>query len=122
MKTQIDGIYTCYMAGAEGNGFAMFVFRSGNICGADPLGVKFDGKYNLQADDVYAVEVTVSVPQGGLVVQGVSSGPSGITYTVNLSLTADFAEKDFVEVPTPLGPVNARFQKVRGLEALDDGI
>lgn len=117
MTTQIDGIYTCYMAGAEGNGFAMFVFKNGVISGADPLGVKFDGKYAEQSGS-YIADVTVSVPQGGTVVQGVSSGPSGITYTVNLSLPPDFATKEFVEIVTPLGPVNARFKRIRGLDGL----
>lgn len=114
---KLDGIYVAYMAGAEGNGFGMFAFRQGVIAGADPIGVMFDGAYKCLSDS-YLATVTVKVPAGGTVIQGVSSGPSGITYEVEFRLPDSFEEQEFHRVETPLGPVNIRFKRLRSLEVL----
>ena len=116
MSDRIDGIYAAFMTGEEGSGFSMFTFLNGVVSGADPLGVLFDGTYSAEAD-AYLVDVMVTVPAGGTVIQGASAGPSGLTYNVNLRLPTDFADQDFSRVETPLGAVNLRLQKLRGLKA-----
>ncbi len=113
---QIDGIYACYMSGSEGNGFAMFIFSNGVVSGADPLGVLFDGSYTEDDDGTVNALVSVTVPQGGTVIQGVSAGPSGLIYRVPLKLLPNFEDQDFLQIETPLGPVNVRLKKIRGLE------
>lgn len=116
MTNTIDGIYAGFMTGEEGNGFSMFSFLNGIISGADPMGVLFDGSYAVEAD-AYAVEVKVTVPAGGTVIQGASAGPSGLTYAVNFRLPLNFAGQDFSRIETPLGAVNLRLQKLRGVES-----
>lgn len=108
----IDGFYSCYMTGAEGNGFAMFVFQAGVISGADPLGVLFDGTYVENKTD-FDARINVTVPSGGTVIQGASAGPAGLTYQVTFKLKADFQEMDFFRIDTPLGAVNVRLKKLR---------
>jgi hypothetical protein len=111
-----NGFYRAYMTGADGQGFAMYVFMDGRIIGADPLGVLFDGGYEVSESGELKGEVTVTVPPNGTVIQGVSSGPSGLTYKVPINFGGDLEELDFVRLETPLGPVNLKLEKVRGLE------
>ncbi|GBQ28445.1 hypothetical protein HLH34_11210 [Gluconacetobacter azotocaptans] len=78
MTKMIDGVYAAYMTGANGQGFAMFVFQSGIIVGADPLGVLYDGEYLPGADsEPITGKVTVRVPPNGTVIQGVRRGRRG---------------------------------------------
>lgn len=90
----------------------MFVFVEGRIVGVDPLGVRFDGDYKLQADGSVKANINVSVPPDGVVVQGASAGPAGLTYQVSVQLDQSIHEK-FFALPTPLGPVNVRLEKLR---------
>lgn len=114
MTERVEGIYSGYMTAAEGNGFSMFVFYNGVVSGADPLGVSYDGTY-AQKGDVCSARVRVKVPSEAVVIQGASAGPAGMEYELGLDLPADFATRDFFRVDTPLGPVNLRLRKLRGL-------
>lgn len=60
-------------------------------------------------------KVTVQVPPNGTVIQGVTSGPSGMTYEVPLTLVREFEQLDFIKIETPLGPVNIKLKKLRSL-------
>ena len=114
----VDGFYFPYMTGTESQGMAMFVFRAGMLVGADPLGVTFNGTYAL--DEVTAKiagHVKVYAPPNGTLIQGVSTGPSGITYGMPFEVPEAFAEEPFVRLQTPLGPVNMKLKRLRGLEA-----
>lgn len=114
--SEIEGFYACFMSGTEGNGFAMFVFKDGQIAGSDALGVLFDGNYNSNDGNGYSVSIKVSIPKNGQVIQGVTAGPEGMTYTVDFELPKSFLEDDFVAIQTPLGAINFRLQKIRGFD------
>lgn len=114
MNGSIEGIYAGYMTGAEGNGFSMFVFINGIVSGVDPLGVKFDGTYCAK-EHHYDAAIKVTVPSGGMVIQGASAGSAGMTYTVTIKLEPNFAQLDHIRIDTPLGPANLRLRKLRGL-------
>lgn len=109
-----QGFYNAFMSAADGQGFVMFVFKDGVISGADPLGVKFDGTY-IKSETGFFAKIIVSVPAHGEVIQGAKAGPEGMQYPVELVLEPNFWEKPFVEVSTPLGKVNARFERLRGI-------
>lgn len=108
-----DGFYAGYMSGLNGQGFAMFVFANGVIVGSDPLGVEFDGTYTTLQDGSLKGDLKVKIPAGGVVIQGVTAGPSGMTYHVPLAFAADVFAFDFLKIETPLGPVNLRMKKLR---------
>jgi hypothetical protein len=110
-----DGIYSAYMTGAEGQGFAMLVFHQGIVAGTDALGTLFDGEYKEDEAGTLAGIVRVSIPGGGTVIQGASAGPAGLRYDVSIRLTQDDLEAPFIEIPTPLGAVNLKLEKVRSL-------
>ena len=115
MSDTIDGFYSAYLSGRESNGFAMLVFRKGSIVGADPMGAKFDGRYRETPTGGMEGSITVSLPPGGATVQGPTSGRDGISYDVKLSLPTDFAQRDCLRIETPLGPVNLKLVRLRGL-------
>lgn len=109
-----DGFYAAYMTGEEGQGFAMFIFSNGNIAGADPLGVRFDGSFEVTNEGTLCAKIVVKVPPDGMVVQGASPGPSGLSYGVSFDLSHDQAS-DYFQISTPLGPVNVRLEKLRAI-------
>jgi hypothetical protein len=111
----MDGIYAAYMTGTDGQGFAMFVFHNGILSGADPLGVRFDGMYQSTEDGKISATIKVTVPPEGTVVQGVSVGSSPLIYEVPLLLEADLESVGVFRLDTPLGPVNVKLEKLRGL-------
>lgn len=115
MSEEIEGIYAAYMTGSTGQGFAMFVVRDGTIVGADPLGVTFDGAYAPTGNGDYSGTICVRVPPNGSTIQGVSVGPHGLTYEVTVSLPKSITDQEVMKFGTPLGPVNARMNKLRGL-------
>lgn len=115
-----QGFYAGYMTGAEGQGFAMFVFRDGVISGTDPLGVLFDGAYSVEAHGELVGEVTVTIPPNGTVIQGVTAGPAGMEYTVPVKFGIHDFDLDYVELSTPLGPINLIMRKLRGIGGTDE--
>ena len=111
----IEGFYSAYMTGMAGEGQAMFIVHKGVIVGMDPLGMRFDGTYKTRDDGTgHDGKVSVGVPANGHTVQGVSSGPSGMTYEVSMTFPNDFMEHT-IRIETPLGPVNTRWVKLRGI-------
>jgi hypothetical protein len=116
MSDEFEGFYSAYMSGREANGFAMFIFRKGKIVGADPMGVKFEGRYRELVTGGLEGNVTVLLPPNNTTIQGPTSGPDGISYEVKLSLASDFARQDCVRIDTPLGPVNLKLVRLRGLD------
>ncbi len=116
MADTIDGIYSGLFSGRAGEGSAMFVLSGGKLTGADPLGVLFDGTYTPDGNGGFSGPVTVTVPANGELVQGVTSGPDGLVYQVDVSIPADFQSRPFLRLETPLGPVNFSLRFVRAVD------
>lgn len=113
----IDGFYRGYFTGAQGNGFALLVFQSGKLAGADALGVTFDGTYvRNEAGGGYIGHVVVAAPPNGTLVQGVTTGPNGMSYEVTLQIPANFLDMPFFRLQTPLGPVNVKVERIRSID------
>ncbi len=95
----------------------MLVLKSGVVTGVDVTGTLFDGSYvTNDGGRNYEVHSIVKSPPNGVTVQGVNTGPSGLFYNVNFVLPSGFDDVSFLEIQTPLGPVNARFQKLRSID------
>lgn len=112
----LDGFYVGYMTATSGYGVVLFVFQGDVIVGVDAGGVKFDGKFvrNTESGD-YQGDICVEAPPNISLVQGISSGPSGVKYTVPFSLPSDFLSYPFIKVETPFGAVNVKLEKLRDL-------
>lgn len=112
----IEGFYLAYATGLQGNGVIMFVVMGGKIVGADIMGVRFDGTYTPTQDGGgFDAIIKITAPAGQTLIQGISTGPVGLTYEVKTFLPHDLESVDFLKIPTQFGSVNARFQKLRGL-------
>lgn len=112
----INGFYTGYFTGAAGNGVALFVMRDGVIMGVDMSGVTFDGHYTPDdASSKLVGKVTVVIPPNATTVQGVTAGPTGITYEVDLSIPEGFMNEPYIQLKTPYGVVNVKMKKMREL-------
>ncbi|MGO7684374.1 hypothetical protein ACC696_06645 [Rhizobium ruizarguesonis] len=111
----MNGFYAGYFAGGAGNGLAMFVIADGKISGADMAGVSFDGAFGEDEEGKLTGTVSVQVPPGVTVVQGVTAPAQGLTYEVPFAFPMKFDKEPFLELRTPLGNVNVRLQKVREL-------
>lgn len=114
---KVDGFYVAFVTGTGGQGIALFVFRDGVVVGSDMAGVKYDGSYRL-IDGGLGLEVTARVraPGGVNLVQGRVTPPEGYSYSLTIRVPLG-EESSFFRVETPLGPVNAKLVKLRGLVA-----
>lgn len=114
MSSHIDGIYSGQITGTHGIGFAMFVLLRGVITGVDTAGTKFDGTYRLSGQ-TYDGEVDVWVPPNTELIQGTRAGPHGLQYKVPVSLSAKADRQTFLQIQTPLGPINMNLNRLRDL-------
>lgn len=115
-KHSLDGFYTAYFTGSTGNSMGMFVFLNGIITGADIGGGRYDGKYRLSSDEARIVaDIQFSLPVGNLSITGVSADTSPIAVEMTLELPMEFNRQDVHRLETPLGPINAKFEKIRGV-------
>lgn len=111
----IDGFYAAYFAGATGTSIAMFVFKDGIVTGADAGGGRYDGEY-ISVDDGRFVEAKIrfTLPIGNQSITGAAAGAEPIAIEVPLRLPSEFNRNDVHRIETPIGPVNAKFDKIRG--------
>jgi hypothetical protein len=117
---ELNGFYAGFMSGSADQGLAVFVFRNGIIVGADFAGTTFDGSIREKsADGGLTCSMRVSLPPNGTTVQGIETGPNGTSYEIEFVLPADFEQRPFFNVATPLGSVNVKLQKVRELGAIN---
>ena len=111
--TDMSGFYAAFITGVDSEGLVLFVAYDGKIVGTDPSKVLFDGTYYIDGNGNLVGQVTVSAPPNGTLVQGVSTGPSGVKYETSFVIPVDFEDRDYIRIDTPLGPVNAKFSKLR---------
>jgi hypothetical protein len=108
----MNGIYLGYMTGMYGNGLALILIREGVIVGADAGGMMLDGSYS-SAGHGYHVKVAISIPPGCVTIHGIPSGEKGLRYEVEANVPSNLESVPFLTFPTPFGPVNCRFKKIR---------
>jgi len=115
MMTFDDGIYSVYMAGADGLSFAVLMFRDNIIAGADGGGGIYDGNYSIQ-DGQLTGQIKFTLPIGGASITGASASGEPLIFDVPIQLPVSFDPEEFFRIETPVGPVNAKFEKIRGFE------
>ena len=116
MNNTPDGFYTVYLSGKAGNGFSMFTIRHGVIVGADMLGAIYDGQLEEDGTGGYKATLAVKLPPNMSVIQGGTTGPHGDSHHMTFELPTNFLSVDFVRINGKLGPINAKFVKIRGLD------
>src|SRR4051812_25156704 len=104
MVDAIEGFYSVYLTGKEGQGFALTVFTAGRVVGAGATGDIFDGKYSIR-DNVISLSLSVKTPPNRPLIQGGLTGPQGEVNDIDIDLPHNFASQNFIRVETQHGPV-----------------
>ncbi|CDN54217.1 Hypothetical protein RG1141_CH18770 [Neorhizobium galegae bv. officinalis bv. officinalis str. HAMBI 1141] len=113
--TFVDGFYSAYFTGIAGNSMGMFVFRDGVLAGADIGGGRYDGVYALSPDGKKIISnINFILPVGSFPITGVASETQPMSVSMTLELPIEFNRHDVHRLETPLGPINAKFEKIRG--------
>ncbi len=111
----IDGFYVAYFTGAAGNSYGMFVFREGVVTGADAGGGRYDGEYQLSKDGTKVEgKIKFFLTAGNASITGAQAGSEPISIEVPIQLPVEIDRADVYRIETPIGPINAKFDKVRG--------
>lgn len=119
--TKAEGFYTAYFTGAEGNSVAVFLFTDGSVVGADIAGTSFDGDYLFDpATQTINFSVKVTLPKNVELIQGGATGSSGMSYVVHANINIDPSDSSFHRIDTPVGPVNMRLVRIRGISRSEE--
>lgn len=111
-----DGIYAGYFTGTVSSSFGLFLFGDGRITGADAGGAVYLGSYRVDATKrIVEGEVTLSAPPHTPLITGAVSGDAPIDLRIPIKLPDVINEAEVYRIETPVGPVNARFRKLRSL-------
>ena len=112
----VDGIYSAYFTGVHGNSIAMFVFKDRLITGADVGGGLYEGHFDLTEDGKNIdARITFTLTIGGQSITGASAADEPVRVEVPLRLPGEINKEDTFRIETPIGPINAKFQKLRTL-------
>ncbi|WP_075996532.1 hypothetical protein [Salaquimonas pukyongi] len=110
----IDGFYVSYFTGSTGSSIGMFMFKDGTIVGADAGGGVYDGTYVVdETGKNLTGQITFRIHQGGQSITGASAPSGPISVDIPIVLPTEFTRHDVHTIQTPLGPVNAKFEKIR---------
>lgn len=114
-KTPIDGFYAAYFTGSAGNSIGIFVSRDGIVAGADAGGGRYDGTYRISDDRRKVLtDIRFNLPVGNYSITGLTADAQPITVDIHLELPIEFNRNDIHRLETPIGPINAKFDKIRG--------
>ncbi|WP_332700446.1 hypothetical protein [Devosia sp.] len=110
----MDGFYSAYFTGVAGNSLGLFAFKEGRITGADVGGMQYDGNYVVDEQrSVISGKIVYIILPGHQLVTGIAAGAEPIRVEFPLELPVGFSDGRVLQIPTPSGVVNARFQKLR---------
>jgi len=94
----------------------MLVISKGTLVGADITGMKYDGTIARKSDDSgFVCSVVYIIPPGIPLITGAPPPAQPQRIPLQFELPMNFADKRVVLIETPLGPVNARFEKIRDI-------
>lgn len=110
----MDGFYLVYATGRAGHSILVVVIREGTIVGADVGGMKYDGTIKDDGQG-YVCSVVYVVPPGAVLITGAPAPTAPLRVPVSFNLPKGFADGRVIGINTPMGPVNAKFEKVRDI-------
>lgn len=110
----MNGFYAAYITGQVGNSMALFLFENGEIIGVDVGGMHYNGSYEIHEESA-TLRGTLNyvIKPGRQLVTGAAAGEKEISVDFPLELPTGFADGRVIEIQSPSGVVNARFEKLR---------
>src|SRR6266550_3778567 len=104
-------LYVAYFTGVAGQSIGLFYIADGVLVGVDVATMQYDGSYTTKPDGSLDGAVEYVLPAGTSLITGAPAGVAPTRISTKLNLPAEFADGRVVTIETPLGPVNARFEK-----------
>ncbi|TYO65763.1 hypothetical protein FXV83_15215 [Bradyrhizobium hipponense] len=108
-------LYVAYFTGVAGQSIGLFYIGDGMLVGVDVATMQYDGSYQANRDGSLEGVVEYVLPAGAPLITGAPAGVAPTRVSVELKLPADFADGRVITIETPLGPVNAKFEKVKDI-------
>ena len=109
-----DAFYAAYLTGRTGVTMALLLFHDGVITGVDLGEGRYDGDYRTASDKAHVVgTLKLTLPAGLSTITGVLSAERPATFSVPFDLPLPLDPEAIHRIETGVGPVNARFKKVR---------
>jgi hypothetical protein len=108
-------LYAAYFTGVAGQSIGLFYIGDGLLIGVDLATMQYDGAYTTKADGSLEGAVQYVLPAGAPSITGAPAGVTPTRITTNLNLPADFADGRVITIETPIGPVNAKFEKLKDI-------
>jgi hypothetical protein len=108
-------LYVAYFTGVAGQSIGLFYIGDGMLVGVDVATMQYDGSYQTKGDGSLEGVVEYVLPAGASLITGAPAGVAPTRVSVKLSLPPDFADGRVIGIETPLGPVNAKFEKIKDI-------
>lgn len=108
-------LYIAYFTGAHGNSVGLFYMDSTAISGVDVGGIKYDGQLRENDDGSREGLVRFTLADQQNLITGVVGTPQPQEIQVFLKLPKNFDDGQIVRIETPVGVVNAKFEKLKDL-------
>ncbi|MET4479630.1 hypothetical protein [Bradyrhizobium sp. F1.13.3] len=109
----MEGFYVAYLTGRAGSSLLLFAIRGSDLIGVDAGGLKYDGKVSKTTEG-WKCTVVYTIPAGSPeLITGADAPSTDQRIPLEFSLPPDFSNGQIIGIATPLGPVNAKFQKLR---------
>ena len=77
--------------------------------------MQYNGSYKTKRDGTLEGVVEYVLPAGASLITGAPAGVAPTRVSTKLTLPADFADGRVITIDTPLGPVNAKFEKLKDI-------
>ncbi len=108
-------LYVAYLTGVAGQSIGLFYIGEGVLAGVDVATMQYGGSYTTNPDGSLEGVVEYVLPAGVSLITGAPAGVAPTRISTNLKLPAGFADGRVVTIETPLGPVNAKFEKLKDI-------
>jgi hypothetical protein len=108
-------LYVAYLTGVAGQSIGLFYIGDGIIAGVDAGTMQYNGAYVANKDGSMEGAVEYVIPGGTPLITGAPASLTPTRVTVKLALPKGFDDGRVVAIETPLGPVNAKFEKLRDI-------
>jgi hypothetical protein len=109
-EDEMSALYIMRYIGGTGAGFGAIYIGKGTIVCVDVQNGRYHGTYIEQGDRVRPT-VTLSLPQGGVLVTG-SQVPPGTRITMTADWPANFADGQAQQIMVQGSPVQVTFEKI----------
>ena len=108
-------LYIAYLTGVAGQSIGLFYIGDGVLAGVDVATMQYGGAYKTNDDGSLEGDVEYVLPPNVSLITGSPPGLAPTKISLKLTLPNGFHDGRTIKIDTPLGPVNARFEKLKDI-------